>query len=315
MRGKVSTSPSIWDRRIRPLSYVDFVFGRITSLREELSLRDVDMKIFLFATTIILAPHASLAEIDYNCKDPETQYDLNMCVTNDVNRDYSSMHRITQKVILESMSDPDLIVKHLEAQGRFEQYANYECDFIRSSYNGGSMAPLAQGSCLSGLYRERSLHVYSSFMERQGYKAVAFDWDADQIDKLINSMDGIKFSEPREAIGSRDQAGLSPSICKSAISMIFGRPESSISIKEVSGDMYDLSYYRQDGDLFQYACRVADGRAEWAGYFDGKRGRWRNGLDDDKISWAPLEDGTVEVTISIHGHVTNRRIIDDRKID
>ncbi|WP_175133457.1 hypothetical protein [Achromobacter pulmonis] len=74
-------------------------------------------------------------------------------------------------------------------------------------------------------------------------------------------------------------------LCKAAISILMGRPISSMSGSEQDG-LATVSYARaSDGDTFKYQCKIEQSRVIWRSLIDGKWGRWRNDPRDEKVTY------------------------------
>lgn len=82
-------------------------------------------------------------------------------------------------------------------------------------------------------------------------------------------------------------------ICKAAIGGIMGRDVKTISAKKVKDEIV-VDYTRpSDGQKFRYKCVLPGDRVIWAGWIDGKWGRWRDRPNDDQLSYK--EEGSVLV--------------------
>lgn len=74
-------------------------------------------------------------------------------------------------------------------------------------------------------------------------------------------------------------------ICKAAISLIFDQSPDSISVTGM-GSIVELSYTRSvDNSYWKYRCKVESNEVIWAGFVDGRWGRWRDGVYDAAITY------------------------------
>ena len=79
-------------------------------------------------------------------------------------------------------------------------------------------------------------------------------------------------------------------ICKAAISLIFGQPVKSISVKK-QGRLVELTYTRTaDDSYWKYRCKVENNEIIWAGFLEGQWGRWRDGEYDAEITYEVKND-------------------------
>lgn len=85
------------------------------------------------------------------------------------------------------------------------------------------------------------------------------------------------------AVGGTAQAAefSSADICKAAIAVEMGRSPKYMKTDR-PGDTPQISYRREDGDLFRYRCRLEGSRVIWSGYLSDEKlwGRWRNAYGD-----------------------------------
>lgn len=76
---------------------------------------------------------------------------------------------------------------------------------------------------------------------------------------------------------SAQGADFSPSeVCKAAISVEMGRKAKTM--KTTQQNPPEISYRRDDGDIFKYRCKLNGGIVVWRAYFadTGEWGRWRD---------------------------------------
>ncbi|WP_018403228.1 hypothetical protein [Marinobacter gelidimuriae] len=74
-------------------------------------------------------------------------------------------------------------------------------------------------------------------------------------------------------------------ICKAAVATMFFQSPSIISVDKAS-EPFELSYVRSvDNSTWRYRCKVDGNEIIWAGWVDGKWGRWRNGQYDAEITY------------------------------
>lgn len=95
------------------------------------------------------------------------------------------------------------------------------------------------------------------------------------------------------ATGSAEAAVFSSAdICKAAIAVEMNRAVKSMKTDR-PGDTPQISYRREDGDLFRYRCRLEGTRIIWSSYLRDEKvwGRWRNAYGDGDTHIAYAVDG------------------------
>ena len=113
---------------------------------------------------LVLVPSSLLAQGGPNCKDPQTQTDMNICAGQDYKAADSELN-ITYKAAIAQMKDMDADLppelkgaeKTLrEAQRAWIPYRDKACESHGFMARGGSMESMLVGSCLADLTRKRT---------------------------------------------------------------------------------------------------------------------------------------------------------------
>lgn len=103
----------------------------------------------------------------------------------------------------------------------------------------------------------------------------------------LNSLVAIRDGAARDTKIAGDPTSIAgdDAICKAAVAMMFGQSPNIIRIQN-SGSPFVLSYVRpKDGSSFKYRCKIRGNEIIWAGFIDGKWGRWRNGQYDPEVTY------------------------------
>lgn len=83
----------------------------------------------------------------------------------------------------------------------------------------------------------------------------------------------------------------SEQICRASIGIVMGQEPSIVKAYKTESDTIYLSYVRPaDGSEWKYRCKIDGNKVAWA----GETGRWRNGPDDESITFT-VKSGGVEV--------------------
>ncbi|MGA9378678.1 MAG: lysozyme inhibitor LprI family protein, partial [Phormidium sp.] len=94
------------------------------------------------------SPAVQLAQ-QPNCKDPQTQVEINACAGIEYRNADKKLNRVYQQ-LLPKLS-PSRKQKLILAQTAWISFRDANCEFERSQFEGGTMAPAAQASCLAQL--------------------------------------------------------------------------------------------------------------------------------------------------------------------
>lgn len=94
-----------------------------------------------------------------NCKNPQTQTELNICSGVDYQRADQKINQVYNQVRdqLSANRRQQLIV----AQRAWISFRDANCKFARSAVEGGTMAPLIANNCLEDLTKKRTLELNS----------------------------------------------------------------------------------------------------------------------------------------------------------
>lgn len=113
-------------------------------------MRRVAAGFLLVAAT--LAPATGALAQAANCRDPETQTDMNRCAYADYEKTDAELNRL-YKQLREKNGD----TAQLEAAERaWLAYRDQECDFETASEAGGSIRPMLQAACMKAMTERRN---------------------------------------------------------------------------------------------------------------------------------------------------------------
>ncbi len=99
-----------------------------------------------------------------NCKNPQTQTELNICSGVDYQRADKQLNQVYNQVRdkLSANRRQQLIV----AQRAWISFRDANCKFERSEVEGGTMAPLIYNNCLQDMTKKRTLEL-NSYLQNQ----------------------------------------------------------------------------------------------------------------------------------------------------
>ncbi|MFB2836737.1 lysozyme inhibitor LprI family protein [Floridanema evergladense] len=104
----------------------------------------------------IVAPQLSTLQVAQqpNCKDPQTQVEINNCAGIEYQNADRKLNQAYQKLIpkLSAARRQKLIL----AQRAWITFRDANCEFERSQFEGGTMAPAAQAGCMAQLTKTRT---------------------------------------------------------------------------------------------------------------------------------------------------------------
>jgi uncharacterized protein YecT (DUF1311 family) len=122
-------------------------------------------KIFLaIVTSGLTVPSAALSQDRPNCKDPQTQMEMNICAGLDYKAADAELNKVYKRAIA-AMKDMDKDLtpelkgaeKTLrEAQRAWIHYRDKACESHGFMTRGGSMESMLVGNCLASLTRQRT---------------------------------------------------------------------------------------------------------------------------------------------------------------
>lgn len=125
----------------------------------------------VFLTLVAVPPSFAEDEPDVDCKNPMTQYDMNVCSDRDykeadkaLNAQWSALKPIVKEwdETLKSVGMvPTAEASLLKAQRAWIDYRDGQCDTEEASVQGGTMAPTIYSSCMAELTRNRTEELKS----------------------------------------------------------------------------------------------------------------------------------------------------------
>lgn len=119
--------------------------------------------IFSFLLCTVSLSYAYAAD---DCKDPQTQTDMNICSDLAYQKADEELN-VTYKKALKILegSDAAQIEKFKEIQRSWIKYRDLNCDYAVSNYEGGTIAPLIYATCMTELTQERTKQIPQLFGE------------------------------------------------------------------------------------------------------------------------------------------------------
>lgn len=122
-----------------------------------------------FPTGVGLATFASLSTMaagamtagaiaqDLNCNSPQTQAEMNYCSGLDYEKADRKLNQVYQRL------QPELTTANrqylVNAQRAWIKFRDSDCELARSQFEGGSIAPLIQNTCLTEATDQRTRHL------------------------------------------------------------------------------------------------------------------------------------------------------------
>lgn len=106
--------------------------------------------------TIAIAALLAVASSAFalNCKDAQTQAEMNHCSSKDYEREDARLNKTYEAVM--SQLDASRQAKLKDVQRSWLKFRDLQCDYSAAQYDGGSMRPLIFSSCLLGLTKQRN---------------------------------------------------------------------------------------------------------------------------------------------------------------
>lgn len=110
-----------------------------------------------YASGVALAAIAAIfpgAASAQNCKSPDTQMAMNVCSARDYEREDQRLNQTYRELLakLEAAKREKL----REVQRAWLSFRDLNCDFQSADYQGGSIYPLIQTSCLADMTKQRT---------------------------------------------------------------------------------------------------------------------------------------------------------------
>lgn len=118
-----------------------------------------------------------------NCKNPQTQTELNICSGVDYQRADKQLNQVYNQVRdqLSANRRQQLIV----AQRAWISFRDADCKFARSEVEGGTMAPLIFNNCLQDMTKKRTLEL-NSYAQNQMPQPTATNYQT--VDRKLNQI-------------------------------------------------------------------------------------------------------------------------------
>lgn len=104
-------------------------------------------------STVTIAKQTHISQ-NLNCKNPQAQQEMNRCAGLSYQNADKKLNQVYQQVMpkLEKSRKQKLIT----AQKAWINFRDTNCEFEKSSFQGGSMAPLIYAGCLERLTQQRT---------------------------------------------------------------------------------------------------------------------------------------------------------------
>ena len=141
-----------------------------------------------FTTTIIILCVPGLVALAQKkkpatdlCKDPQTQYEMNVCSRLDYEKADAEMKKVFQQLLLELKGyKKNPRTKFEEAEAVWLKYRQGNCDSEAALYEGGSIRPTIYYSCLAAITRERTKRLKELLIEIKGQSVLRKVREADE---------------------------------------------------------------------------------------------------------------------------------------
>ncbi|MBE9210485.1 lysozyme inhibitor LprI family protein [Nostoc sp. LEGE 06077] len=101
-----------------------------------------------------------------NCNDPQTQSEMNICSRLSYQNADKKLNQV-YKQLLPKLSKTRQ-QKLIAAQLAWIKFRDASCEFERSAYEGGSIAPTIYGGCLEAATKQRTQQLYE-YLQRDDY--------------------------------------------------------------------------------------------------------------------------------------------------
>jgi uncharacterized protein YecT (DUF1311 family) len=112
---------------------------------------------FVLPTKTIANPIIYIANV--NCNNAQTQLEINKCAQLSYQNADKTLNQVYQK-LLPKLSSPRR-QKLITAQQAWIKFRDTNCEFERSGYEGGTIAPTIYLSCLEKLTKQRTQQLQS----------------------------------------------------------------------------------------------------------------------------------------------------------
>ncbi|HTL88324.1 MAG TPA: lysozyme inhibitor LprI family protein [Leptolyngbya sp.] len=120
----------------------------------------------IFAPTIATAqstPTRPPTNIKANCRNPQTQFEMNFCAAESAKASDRALNQAYQKAIARVKGTPNES-QLVDAQLAWIKFRDADCAFARDRFKGGSIAPMVYSGCITQLSQERAkrLEAYAT---------------------------------------------------------------------------------------------------------------------------------------------------------
>jgi uncharacterized protein YecT (DUF1311 family) len=102
-------------------------------------------------TFALIAASASAAE---NCKNPQSQLAMNTCAAQDYKREDVRLNKNYQGLMAKTEKGQQAKLKALQLA--WIKFRDLKCDYESAQYEGGTIYPFVQESCLAEMTRQRN---------------------------------------------------------------------------------------------------------------------------------------------------------------
>lgn len=125
------------------------------------------MPIRLVVLTLLLTTISyATAWADIDCKDAQTQTDMNICADYAFKKSDEDLNATYKKALkMLQTSDASKLKKFKETQRAWIKFRDLNCDYAAKVYEGGTMARMAHASCMQELTEQRTKQIPHLFPE------------------------------------------------------------------------------------------------------------------------------------------------------
>lgn len=112
----------------------------------------------------LAAAHAQ----ETNCRDPQTQADMNICASKDYKAADAKLNASYKALTARYADDQDGRKALVEAQRAWIKFRDAQCNFATIGATGGSIRPMLQAGCLEELTEERTKQLDAALNCEEG---------------------------------------------------------------------------------------------------------------------------------------------------
>ncbi|MER3432720.1 MAG: hypothetical protein C4288_04640 [Leptolyngbya sp. ERB_1_1] len=102
--------------------------------------------------------------IKVNCRNPQTQFDMNLCASESARTADRQLNLAYQKAIAKFKGTPQEN-QLATAQSAWIKFRDADCAFERDRFKGGSIAPMVYAGCVTRLTQQRTKELESYLTE------------------------------------------------------------------------------------------------------------------------------------------------------